>query len=107
MELKCDKCGREFKKERSNPQNRYYWGVIVEILSEHTGFTKDEMHEVLKHKFLRKSLWVVKKGGLMELSVISYSTTELTTSEMEDYLSQIRIWASEDLGLVLPLPNEV
>jgi len=28
---------RKPKKSRSNPENRYYWGVVVDLISEETG----------------------------------------------------------------------
>lgn len=107
MESRCDKCGHAFKKDRSNNQNRYYWGVIIDLLSEHTGFIREEMHEVLKHKFLRYTLWIPKKDGVKEQSIIAKSTTDLTTKAFEQYMSDIRQWASSDLGLFLPEPNEM
>lgn len=107
MQDRCDKCGRSFKKNRSNQQNSYYWGVLVALISEHTGFTTEETHEILKHKFLRRTVWITKKGGIQEQSVITKSTTGMTTKAFEEYLSQIRIWASAELGVFLPEPNEV
>ena len=92
-------------KQRSNNQNRYYWSVIIGTLSDHTGFTPEEMHEVLKHKFLHKDL-VVKEKSKVYFMNIPTSTAKLNTSEMEHYLTQIREWASLDLGCYLPLPNE-
>jgi hypothetical protein len=93
-------------KNRSLSQNAYYWGVIIDLLSEHCGFTTDEMHEILKHKFLRRSVWIVKKHGIEEQSIITKSTQELTTKEFEDYLSKVREWSSLELGVYIPLPNE-
>ncbi len=103
---RCKTCGRPFAKGRSGCQNRYYWGVVIDLLSEHTGFDREEMHEVLKHKFLRKTVWIHKKGGIEEQSIITKSTTGLTTKQFEEYLSGIRQWASADLGVFLPEPNE-
>ena len=40
------------KPSRSLNQNNYYWGVVIEKLSEKLGYTKDEMHDILKFKFL-------------------------------------------------------
>lgn len=107
MESRCDKCGRAFKKDRSNNQNRYYWGVIIKHISEHTGFNPEEMHEVLKHKFLRYTVWIPKKDGINEMSVIAKSTAKLTTKQFEEFTSNIRQWASSDLGIFLPEPNEM
>ena len=39
--------------DRSGQQNKYYWAVIVDILAEYFGYTKDEMHDVLKWHFLK------------------------------------------------------
>lgn len=106
--IKCPQCGYSVnKKQRSTNQNRYYFGIIVDLLSEHTGFTRDEMHEILKSKFLRRTMWIPKKTGIMEMSVISYSTKELTTVQFEKYLSEIREWSSMELGVSIPEPNEV
>ena len=42
----------ELKREtRSNPQNRYYWGVVIDTLSKELGYEPEEMHEILKYKF--------------------------------------------------------
>ncbi|HEY9874610.1 MAG TPA: hypothetical protein V6D12_14315 [Candidatus Obscuribacterales bacterium] len=105
MQSKCEKCGRPFQKQRSNSQNRYYWGVIVEILSEHTGFTREEMHEILKHKFLKTFGIMNTNNGPQEFERTK-STTELSTKEMEEFLSQVRVWASAELGCWIPEPNE-
>jgi len=41
-------------KSRSKNQNDYYFGVVVEILAEHTGYSREEMHEVLKANSYQK-----------------------------------------------------
>lgn len=87
------------KKRRSLNQNNYYWGEVIEMLSEYTGYTPNEMHDALRWKFLRKQT----PTGLD----FPRSTSALTTSEFEDYLSQIRVWAAQDLNCPIPLPNEV
>ena len=35
---------RRKKKSRSLPQNAYYFGVVVKLISETTGFTDEEAH---------------------------------------------------------------
>lgn len=84
---------------RSLRENAYYWGVVLPVLCEWSGYTAEEMHDALKEKFLgkcdkRTKLWKTK------------STAELTTAEFEDYVSEIRQWASEEHGLFIALPNE-
>lgn len=87
------------KKKRSLNENNYYWGVVIEILSEYTGYTPQEMHDALRFKFLRDK-------SERDLLPRMKSTAGLTTDEFEDYLSQIRIWAAQDLACPIPLPNE-
>jgi hypothetical protein len=90
---------RKIRKHRSNKQNAFYWSVVVGLLAEHCGYTPEEMHEALKWKFLRTEV----DSPLPTVR----STTSLSTVEFEEYQEQIRIWASSDLGVYIPLPNEV
>jgi hypothetical protein len=92
-----------YRNNRSNQQNAYYWGVVVKMLSDYTGFTPDEMHEYLRGRFLKyiKPL----PGG--EMAEIRQSTTDLDTKEFELYLEQIRMFAVQDLDIQIPLPNEI
>tara|TARA_R100001244_G_scaffold122634_1_gene92271 strand:+ start:145 stop:504 length:360 start_codon:yes stop_codon:yes gene_type:complete len=87
-----------FKKKRSLPQNKYYWKVIVHMISEETGYTIDQAHGKLAQKFL-----LVRDSG----TPYARSTTSLSTKEMEDYLENIRRWAAEFLSLNIPEPGEV
>lgn len=85
---------------RSSQQNRYYWGVVINMLAEFTGYTPDEMHDALKMLFLK----IPGERGLPDRLK---STTELTTVEFENYMEQIRNWAAVELAYYVPLPNEV
>lgn len=101
MNDRCPTCHRPYSKGRSNNQNRYYWGVIVKLLSDHTGFTDEEINEILKHQFLSK-----QKTWNDMVFYIPKSTSSLKTTEMEEYLSKVRRWASETLEVFIPDPNE-
>jgi hypothetical protein len=91
---------------RSVDQNAWYWGVIVEHLSEHTGHTPDELHELLKAMFLPKRLAVQDQNGEIQGEyVIGGSTTKLNKLEFGDYCERIRQWASDTLGVVIPDPD--
>ena len=87
---------------RSTNQNRYYWGVIVKMLSHETGYSSGEMHEILKGKFLSEE---IKIGN--DTIRYSKSTTDLKTSEFEELMTQIREWASVELNCYIPEPNEI
>jgi hypothetical protein len=85
------------KTKRSDQQNRYYWSVVLELLSKELGYDQDEMHEILKYKFLQ--------SHAMGMPYVK-STTKLSTGEFEDYLSKIKRWSAEFLHIVIPDPNE-
>lgn len=105
--MNCRRCGySDNQKQRSMPQNSYYWGVVIEIISEHTGYPKHEVHEILKNKFLSKIVWLDKKAGKKEMVLVSRSTSDLTTKQFENFLSEVRTWASAELGCYIPEPNE-
>lgn len=93
--------GKRYNRNRSNHQNAYYWGVVLRILSEHTGHSSDELHEYCKSKFNPKHIEI---NGQIEL--IGKTTQEMSTIEFEDYLEKVRIWAATELGVSIPLPNE-
>ena len=94
----CPFCKKQWKStQRSSPQNRYYWGICVEILSEHIGFTPEETHEILKHKFLNPK-------EAMGYSIYP-NTTQLDTREFNQYIEKIQRWAAQELGCVIPDPQ--
>jgi len=88
-----------WRKSRSAQQNRYYFGVIVAILGEEFGYTREEMHAALSHRFLGD---VDEKTGLMRIG----STKDLSTAEFEEHMSRIREWAALNYNIAIPLPNE-
>jgi hypothetical protein len=97
------------KKKRSNPQNNFYWGIVLPMmqtgfynnLGEHVGI--QEAHEFLKSRFLFREVVNQELGEVIKLSK---STTELSTIEWETYMDQIRAFASEFLSIQIPLPND-
>lgn len=93
----------EERPNRSNNQNSYYWGVVLKLISEHTGYTPEELHDILKYKFLG----VEDKKILNETVKVLKSTTKLNTLQFEEYLQRVRDWAQTKLNVFIPLPNEV
>lgn len=94
------------KNQRSSQQNRYYFGVVLKLLSDHTGHSVDELHEILKSIFLKRRIELETKTGIIP-QMIYNSTTDLDTVKMEEYLTNIRQWSSLTLGVYIPEPNEV
>lgn len=90
---------KQYRRTRSNQQNRYAYGVVFKLIADATGYTVEEAKEAMKWLFLREEHEV--------LPPTVKSTTGLDTAEMEEFLENCRRWASEFLALYIPLPNEV
>jgi hypothetical protein len=89
---------RTWRKPRSNNQNRFLWGVIYQLISEHTGYTREEAHDSMRLLFLKDETRAIPTLK---------STTSLTTIEMNEYWEKIQQFAAEKLGVVIPDPTEV
>lgn len=93
---------------RSTKQNRYYRGCVIPILQdalkEQHGliYASDDLHDFLKSKF--NSIEICNQDGVVEK--LPVSTTELNTAEFEAMMEEVRRWASDFLGVYVPLPNE-
>lgn len=94
---------QKVKNIRSLSQNKYYWAVVVAVLASEVGYYRDEMHMLLRRKFLGYTKTNPITG---EEDVFAKSTTDLNTQEMEMYLESIRTWAISELDIYIPLPNE-
>ena len=81
--------------------NQYYWGVVVKLISEYTGYTKEETHELLKQTFLKKKILIDD-----EWYDTTDSTTKLNNKEMLEFIDEVKIWASQTLNVYIPDPHE-
>ncbi len=101
----------EWKKKRSLPQLRYYWGSLIFQVQDAlvaNGYPKSELdaetiHEYLKQRFLKKELVSEESGEVMQ---ITRSTSSLSTLEMSEYFEDIFRWSAEYLNTVIVAPNE-
>ncbi len=91
---------KKFKKKRSIEQNSYYWAVLIDILSKEFGYESEEIHLMLREKFLRIH------DNIHPDFVIARSTTKLTTVEFVEYIEKIQRWAAQEHQIYLPDPNE-
>lgn len=92
-------------KTRTLSQNSLMWKWLNEVadhVSEHTGYEANEVHEFLKRKFLQPKIIVINGEEIRH-----WTTTNLTTSEMSAYMEKIYRWATSELGIFLPTPEEL
>lgn len=92
---------RKHKSKRSNEQNRFYWKIVVGILADEFGYEPDEMHCVLREKFLR-----IHDDKHPDF-VIAKSTTKLSTVEFIEYIEKIQRWASIEYQIYIPNPEKI
>jgi hypothetical protein len=117
------------KSSRSLQQNSLYW-VYIDILSQELGHSKDEMHELVKYKFLKLKRFIsvvngksvilaledgiyvdVSTGEIHDIEKVEPydkigSTATLTKSEFIDFVDNLITWAKDFLGITLPNPEE-
>ena len=91
---------------RSLAQNAWYFGVILRLLSEHTGYTVDELHDYCKQRFNSKRVAFCNElGEITDEQRIGRSTTKLNRVTFGEYCEQIRQWAAADLHVAIPDPD--
>ena len=88
---------REAKDIRTTAQNRLWWKWI-EIISDELGYEdKQEIHNILKYKFLLKEEMI---DG--ELHQGLKSTTTLTKEEFGKLTQVVFYWANDTFNINLP-----
>ena len=86
------------RQTRTLPQNNYYWGCLVSMISAHVGDDILSMHEILKYNFIGTE----RVDGIMK----PISSTSLSKIEFIEYIDKIKIWAFNFLQLTIPDPKE-
>ena len=89
---------RTWRKHRSIQQNKFLWAVPYQLISEATGYTREEVHDAMRLMFLKD-----EERAIPTLK----STTSLSTIEMNEYWAKMQQFAAEKLNLIIPEPNEV
>lgn len=93
---------QKLKSTRSLQQNRLWW-LYVTIIAKEVGYSKEEMHEILKFKFLKREKVDEKTGEVFEYIG---STTKLNKTEFADMVTDLIRFAAETFNIILPLPGE-
>ena len=91
----------EAKEIRTLNQNRLYW-LYMACIEQETGNDADDLHEYFKIKFLGLEAKQVLDGAVYR----GKSTTKLDTKQFTDYIEKIVRFASTELSIALPDPND-
>lgn len=79
----------ERKPIRNLSQNDKYW-AILDGLSDHLGYTKDELHELLKYKYLKYAKEIAGQPV-----VVVPSTSDLDTAQFAEYIENVLSFAHQ------------
>ena len=96
-------------KRRSIPENRYYFGVVIQIWKDlifdewGESWSSEQTHEFLKSQCIFKEMPNKETGELIKVPL---STADLKTVEFEEYLEKCRRLAFDFFNVQIPLPNE-
>ena len=97
------------KKKRSNNQNAYYWGLLIPLTQN---AIKTEWGEIWSkektHDFYKLHFNYIEKvnENTSEVIKIPKSTTDNTTTQQEEYHTQIREFLKDWFNVTAPLPND-
>jgi hypothetical protein len=99
------------RKSRSNPQNSFYWGVVLQLvqqgLKDATGEFRsvENIHyNILLKMFAPENEIVNIETG--ECITEKITSSEMTTTQFAEYIMEIQKWSAEFLGINIPNPNE-
>ena len=93
---------QEYKKKRSDQQNKYLWACVYKIIGEELGYTPDETHALMGTMFLKD----YKEFKGKRYTVVR-STTSLNTAEFSEYIEKIKDVASMELNLIIPEAEDI
>lgn len=99
---------RKAVDRRSSPQNRYYWGIVVDAIYRGLKeggmeITRQGTHDLLKFRFLKEEHPIGKDG---EFITTIPSTSELDVEQFIAYTDACIRFAAEYLNIRIPGPGE-
>ena len=85
---------------RTISQNHLYWLWIM-CISHETGNDKDDLHEYFKNKYIAPS-----SVNIFGETIDRRTTSDLTTMQFKQLLDHIQAFASIELAITLPNPED-
>jgi len=98
---------------RTNPQNKYLWGVVYQKIAEE--LTKrmgevvavEDVHREMSEKYKSEKTELTNKNtGETDYFKVVKSSSQDTTVEFNDRCEFLRRWAATYLGIDIPEPQE-
>ncbi len=99
-EIRVEVC--EYRKRRSDDQNKALWGLAYKILSDATGNDADDLHTFFLGEFFG---WEVIDVMGQKRRVPIRRSSKLTTVEFADFFAFIQQRSAETVGVYIPDPD--
>ena len=102
---------RPLKRQRSEAQNRYMWGVVVPIVAqwyleqEGMKLTKDQVYTFLRTRVLGQTPMVIVIDGMEMIHFTAKRFSQMNTKEFSDAVETILQYYA-DKGLEIPTPRK-
>jgi hypothetical protein len=102
---------KKYRAKHSDQARAYYHAVVVEEFMKPTGYTHDQMHELLKALHLDKADALDGRNGRLLKGeggvwyVIGGSTRGLNSLEFYSFVERCRMWGAEFLKCPTEDPN--
>ena len=99
---------------KTKEQSGYYWGLMLpriqQGMKEHGNeLSLDEINKFLNDRFFSVTKTVIIKKGIDEHAYTirePRSKSGASVDEMSEFIERVIRWASVDLGVYIPSPNE-
>lgn len=98
------------RDRRSEKANAYLWSTIYRELAAYTGHTVEDIHAAMVERFLpsehkRIEFFNRMSGEVLEITTDRRRTSKLTGTAFYDFVEQVRLFASEFLGVETEDPD--
>lgn len=92
------------KPQRSNPQNALFW-MWCACIAQETGVTPNEVYQFYceTYNLKNEAKFTYNRYG----SMVSGATHQMPSNEYTEFLNNIKVHASSELGIILPLPEDL
>lgn len=92
---------KKYSEKRTNKMNKVWW-LYMSIISDHTGYTKEESNEICKMQLLKRTKVDENTGHVFDYLK---SFSECDIPEGLDIIKQLQVWSAQTLDCILPDPD--
>ncbi len=93
------------KPNRSLPQLRFYWGVILRQVEDQTGYEREELHNFMKVKYGKRTITFIGADSFEEISGFR-GKNGFSRAESSEFIDKVIRWWTEK-GVVFTLEGDM